>query len=172
MSRSDVRRAFKAARNNPPHAIVVTLSAPRASGSPFSGPVAPPRLMADSHANIVAIMDEYGIRKIVTMAAFGVGDSFPNMHFILRLMVKKSNMSYEFEDHNLVDKEMKATDTDYVLVRPTMLTEGNARPVKEFGNLGEGVGLTSRITIKSVAVFLVDAAEKSTWDRTTPVITN
>jgi hypothetical protein len=129
--------------------------------------------MADSHANAVAVMKEHGVRKIVTMAAFGVGDSFPNMHFLLRLVMKNSNMSYQYDDHNLVDKEIKESGLDYVLVRPTMLDRlAESRPVKEYGNLGKGVGLTSKISSKSVALFLLDAVEKSAWDRTTPVITN
>ena len=85
-------------------------------------------------------MKKHGVRKIVTMAAFGVGDSFPNMHFLLRLTVKLSNMSYQFEDHGLVDKEIKASRLDYVLARPAMLTEGDVLPIKEYGDLGRGVG--------------------------------
>lgn len=128
--------------------------------------------MADSHANIVAEMQAHGVRKIVTMAAFGVGDSFPNMNFLVRLLFKYSNMSYQLEDHGLVDKEMKASGLDFVLARPTMLAEGDALPIKEFGDSGKGVGLMSKITRKSVALFLVDAVEKETWNKTTPVLTN
>ena len=128
--------------------------------------------MTDSHVNIVRAMKKHGVRKIVTMAAFGVGNSFPNMHLLLRWTVKYSNMSYQFEDHGQVDKEIKASGLDYVLARPTMLAEGDVKPIKERGDLGQGVGLTEKITRKSVAVFLVDAAERDQWNRKTPVLTN
>lgn len=52
-------------------------------------------------------MKEHGIRKIVTMSAFGTGDSFPNLNFLMRLVIKKSNMLYTFQDHDLVDREME-----------------------------------------------------------------
>lgn len=129
--------------------------------------------MADSNANVVAVMKEHGIRKIVTMSAFGTGDSWANLHLLLRATIKYSNMSYQFEDHGLVDKEMKQSGLDYVLARPVMLKEGEPKPVKEFGNVGgTGVGMMSSITRMSVAGFLVDAVEKSKWNRSTPVITN
>lgn len=128
--------------------------------------------MADSNANAVAVMKEHGIRKIAIMSAFGVGDSLPNLVFIMRWVIKGSNMSFQWEDHNLVDQEMKKSGMDYVLVRPTRLTEGGVQPVKLHGNTGSSAGASAAISRKSVAAFLVDAVEKSTWDRTTPVISN
>lgn len=128
--------------------------------------------MADSNANAVAVMKEHGIRKIAIMSALGVGDSLPNLVFIMRWLIRGSNMSLQWEDHNLVDQEMKMSGMDYVLVRPTRLTEGGAQPVKLHGNTGQTVGASAAISRKSVAAFLVDAVEKSTWDRTTPVISN
>ena len=82
-------------------------------------------------------------------------------------------MSHQREDHAHVDREMKQSGLDYVLVRPVMLKEGEAKPISIFGNKGaEGVGVTSSITRKSISRLLVDAAVKSERDRSTPVITN
>jgi hypothetical protein len=36
--------------------------------------------MADATANVVAIMKEPRMPRIVIMQAFGVGESWPNMH--------------------------------------------------------------------------------------------
>ncbi len=170
LRKSDIDEAFNATQVDPPTSMIIALNATRTSDNPWAAVVAPPRLMADSHVNAVAVMKEHGIRKIVTMAALGVGDSWPNLIFIMRWVVKRSNMLYSFEDHNLVDQEMKKSGMDYVIARPTRLTDGEAKPVKSFGNSGQGVGMS--ISRKSVAVFLVDAVEKSTWDRNTPVIAN
>lgn len=130
-------------------------------------------MMADSNAHAAAAMKAHGIRKIVTMSAFGVADSWPNMHFMLRTVIKKSNMSYQWEDHAAVDREMKQSGLDYVLVRPVMLKEGEPKPIVFCGDVGaKGVKLMSSITRISVANFLVDAAERNDWNRSTPVITN
>lgn len=169
MNREDVRNAF--AQSNP-EVVVVTLSAPRAGDSPFAAVVSPPRLMADSNANIVAAMKEFNTAKIVIMQAFGVGESWPNMHWVLRMLMKKSNMIYQYDDHNLVAKETKASGENYVFVRPSRLEEGEAKEIKEWPNDGKGVPMMGACTRGSVAKFLAEVAESRTWDGTAPVITN
>ncbi|OCK78712.1 NAD(P)-binding protein [Lepidopterella palustris CBS 459.81] len=159
LSQDDISTAFTATPTSPA-AVIITLSAPRASDSPFAVPAAPPRLMADCSANAVAVMKAHGVRKIVTLSALGVGDSFASLPFVLKLLFRKSNMSYQFADHDLVDKETKESGLDYVLVRPAMLTDGEARQVRELGERGEGVKLFDKISRESVARFLVDKAEE------------
>ena len=85
----DVRAAFQEPR---PDGVLVTLSAPRQTDSPFAKSIAPPRLMADSVQNAATAMKEHGVRRIIIMQAFGVGSSYPNLNFLMRLVVKKSEM--------------------------------------------------------------------------------
>ncbi|KAF2995056.1 hypothetical protein E8E13_001643 [Curvularia kusanoi] len=165
----DVRKAFGQSK---PEVVIVTLSAPRASDSPFAAVTSPPRLMADSTANVVAAMKEYGASKIVIMQAFGVGESWANMHCMMQLFMKKSNMIYQYDDHNLVAMETKESGERYVLVRPSRLVEGDPKEVKEYPEDGKGVPLLAAISRTSVAKFLVEAAERSDWDNTAPVIAN
>ena len=165
----DVRSAF---RNNKPDAVIVTLNARRASDSPFAAVISPPRFMADCNANVVAAMKEFGVEKLVVMQAFGVGASWPNMSCILRTMMSKSNMIYQYEDHNHIDREIRESGVTFVLVRPSRLVESDDVKVREWPNDGKGVGLMGSSSRKSVAKFLVDVATESKWDNTAPVITN
>jgi uncharacterized protein YbjT (DUF2867 family) len=169
MKIEDVRTAFAASR---PDVVVVTLSAPRAGDSPFAANISPPRLMADSNANVVTVMKEYNTPKVVIMQAFGVAESWPNMHWVLRLLMKKSNMIYQYDDHNLVAKEVKASGENYVFVRPSRLEEGAAKPIREWANDGKGVPMMGACTRGSVASFMAEAVENRTWDNTAPVLTN
>ncbi|OJD33677.1 nad-dependent epimerase dehydratase [Diplodia corticola] len=156
-----------------PSAIIVTLNAPRASDSPFAAPAAPPRMMADAHANLAFAMRQHSISKIVTMSAFGVADSGPQLLCALRAVLRGTNMRFQFADHDLVDAEMKAREgLKYVLVRPAMLVEGAEAPVRVFGDEGVGAPWVGRVTRASVAAFLVDACEGAEWDGRTPVIAN
>ncbi|RKU39806.1 hypothetical protein DL546_000356 [Coniochaeta pulveracea] len=169
MSKDDVRKAFAVSK---PDVVVVTLSAPRAGDSPFAAVVSPPRLMANANANVVAVMKEFGTPKIVIMQAFGVAESWPNMHWALRMLMKKSNMIYQYDDHNLVASEVRASGVDYVFPRPSRLVEGEAKEIKEWADDGKGVPLMSTCTRGSVAQFMAEAVENRTWDNTAPVITN
>jgi hypothetical protein len=172
MEISDISKAIRAVDGELPSAVIVTLNAPRESDSPFAKPLAPPRFMADCNANVVSVMKEFAIPKLVVMQAFGVGESWTNMHCALRLLMSKSNMSYQYEDHNLVDEEVRASSVIHVLVRPARLVEGKAEAVKEWKDDGKGIGMMASISRQSVARWLVDAAVSSEWDNNCPVISN
>ncbi|CAI7575398.1 unnamed protein product [Penicillium bialowiezense] len=166
---SDIRDAFKIAI---PDMVIVTLSALRETNSPFAAPTSPPRMMADSNANVIQAMKEFGVRKIVVLQAYGVGASWDNMPCVMRLLMSKSNMIYSYEDHNLAEKEIRGSGLTFVLVRPSRLVETGVTEVKEWPKDGEGVGLMGSSSRISVARFLVTAALQTTWDNTAPVITN
>ena len=97
MEKSDIVDAFKATRGDLPKSVTVTLNSGRTSDSPFAKPIAPPRFMADSNANTVAAMRDYGVEKIVVMQALGVGSSIPNLLFEMRWVVRHSNMAASFQ---------------------------------------------------------------------------
>ncbi|KAJ5678792.1 hypothetical protein N7462_007036 [Penicillium macrosclerotiorum] len=166
---ADVRKAIS---SPVPDAVIVTLNAPRATDSPFAAPIAPPRLMADSNANLVKAMKEYGILKLVILQAFGVGASWAHMSWLLRGLMSKSNMRYQYDDHNQTDQEVRASGVTYVLVRPARLVENEVTAIREWPHDGQGVPLMASASRNSVACFLVDAAIQTKWDNTTPVITN
>ncbi|OQE19341.1 hypothetical protein PENFLA_c019G09327 [Penicillium flavigenum] len=165
----DVLAAFQA---DIPAVVIVTLNAPRATDSPFAAPVSPPRLMADCNANVVKAMKQFGVRKTVILQAFGVGESWGNMHCVLRLLMSKSNMCHQYEDHNHTDREIRESGVDFVMVRPSRLVETDQTDIKIWPNDGKGVGLMASASRVGVARWLVDAAETAKWDNTAPVITN
>lgn len=130
--------------------------------------------MAMAHANLTTAMRAHSLRKIVTMSAIGVADSSPNVICPLRAVLRGTNMRFQFADHDAVDAEMKARAEwcDWVGVRPGILAEGEEREVRVWGDSGEGAPWIGKVTRKSVARFLVDAAEGDEWVGRTPVITN
>ncbi|KAF7588824.1 hypothetical protein BBP40_005178 [Aspergillus hancockii] len=168
-NKENVRTAFK---DDLPAVVIVTLNAPRASGSLFAAPIVPPRFMADCNANIVAAMKEFGVKKVVIMQAFGVGESWANMNCLLQVLMKNSNMIYQYDDHNLTDREVRASGVDFVMVRPSRLVESDEQNVKVWPHDGKGVPMMASTSRVSVARWLVDAAEANEWDNTAPVITN
>ena len=166
----DVCNAFEIEGQAAPGAVIVTLNPSRTTDSPFARPMAPPRLMADSVANAITAMKQHNVPKIVVMQALGVGDSFPNTSFWMRWVRHWTYMKHSYDDHDLVDKEIKLSGVNFVLPRPPWLTNGRARPVRTFGNTGKGIGKFATVSRKSIAEFLLDACEKQDWDRSTPVI--
>jgi hypothetical protein len=77
-------------------------------------------------ANATAAMTARGIRRFVVVSAFGVGDSLSRQPPLIRWMITRTNLSYTYADHNLVDTEIRNTDTDWTLLRPVALTRNRA----------------------------------------------
>ena len=79
-------------------------------------------------------------------------------------------MSYQYEDHNHTDREVRDSGVTFVMVRPARLVETEASTVREWPHDGQGIPLVASISRKRVARFLVDAAIGNQWDNTAPVI--
>jgi hypothetical protein len=171
-AKEDVEKAILSLSNDTPQAVIVTLSAPRRTDSPFAKPIVGPRFMADAMANVTAAMESHNIKRIANLSAFGVGDSFQHLNFLVKPIIKHSNMSYQFNDHGFVDEEIRGSLLEWILVRPVMLTDQAARPIKFLGNKGEHATFMPSISRASVAKFLVDAVETEDWVKRTPVISN
>ncbi|KFY04724.1 hypothetical protein O988_00567 [Pseudogymnoascus sp. VKM F-3808] len=167
---ADIESAFNAVPGDPPTAVIVTLGSPTVKGS---------RVLAGSHENLIPIMKSHGVSKIVTMATFGVAESFPNISFVMRFAISKTSLGYTFQDHGKVDEILKKSGLDWTILRPCRLSNGKKAPVKYLSDdgtdngksLGAFAGLGG-ISRASVAGCLLDAAEKDTWNGTTPVISN
>lgn len=131
--------------------------------------------MADAHNNLVVAMRRYGVSKIATLSSFGTGSSLENISVVMRVAIPRTGLAYSYADHNLVEGIVKKSDLDYVLLRPSRLTLGEKAPVRFYGNDGKGSGCLAGlggISRATVAACLVDAVEKDTWNRSTPVISN
>lgn len=127
--------------------------------------------MADAHTNILAAMRAHHIRKFVVLQALGVGESKPNLLFAFRWLMKYTSLAGHFANHDLVDEMIrKEVEVNAVRVRPAWLQSGEKKAVVSFGNDGKGIGGFAGISMKSVAGFMVDAAERHDWDGSSPVL--
>lgn len=84
-----------------------------------------------------------------------------------------SNIKFTYEDHEAVEAELKGADKGikWVIVRPGRLTEGDDGSEAKVWPAEKGrVGLMSKASRGAVARFLVNAAERSEWDRKDPIV--
>jgi uncharacterized protein YbjT (DUF2867 family) len=165
-SRRDVDAAIGGA-----DAVIVALNSTRRSDTPWAKPVSPPRLMADSVANATGAMAARGIRRIVVLSASGVGDSLSRQPLPLRWMFTRTNLKYTYADHNLVDREIRETDTDWTLVRPVAF---NKKP--EAGKIAvtdiHGPKPSFSISRAAAAQFAVDVIDNGAHIHEAPIISH
>lgn len=160
--------------------IVSTLGQTRKSGNPWSAATSPPMFMTKAAEALVAAIASLPadrkakIDRLIVMSMFGAGTSFDNLHCLLKPVMNHSNMLQTVEDHNGVDAVVRAQrEVKWVMVRPSMLKEGQKMPVKVHGEDGTGEGwMPSSITIPSVVEFMLDTVASREWDGKTPVICN
>lgn len=168
---SSIEDTFKATDiTDRPSAVIVTLNAARASDNPFAKNISPPRLLSQSVTNIITAMNNNSVQKLVHTSAFGVGSSAQNLPFLMRLLVRYSNLGIAYKDHEEVDEIVKDSNLDWTLVRPVVMTEKEKHDVKILEDDGKGARMSANISRASVAAFLVDAADDDKWTRTAPVI--
>ncbi|KAK3669215.1 hypothetical protein LTR78_010912 [Recurvomyces mirabilis] len=133
-----IEAAFNSSAGKP-DAVIFTLASSRASDSPFAKPITPAFFMRDSMRLVLSAMNKHGVHNLVLMSAFGAGDSFVQLAWPLRLLFRYSNMSYQYEDHDAMDLEVRASrDIAWTIVRPVMLKEGAGMAVRGFGEVGVG----------------------------------
>ncbi|KAE8447343.1 hypothetical protein EG329_010901 [Mollisiaceae sp. DMI_Dod_QoI] len=165
-----------------PTAIIIALASSRKTDSPFATPTSPPRLMTETNEAAIAAMRAASptIKRLITISAFGVGDSRPFMFFPTRFFLDHSNVAFGYKDHNAVEVlvrregEKAQGDLEWTLVKPAMLSdgkEGEGKKAKVYGDSGEGIGRVPKISREAVAAFVVrECLEKGMWVRATPVI--
>lgn len=164
MNRGDVDDAIDGA-----DAVIVALNSTRRSDTPWAKPVSPPRLMADSVANTTAAMNARGIRRIVVVSAFGVGDSLSRQPLLIRWMITRTNLSYTYADHNLVDAEIRGTNTDWTLLRPVAFNKKTSAGKVAVTDI-HGPRPAFSISRPAVAHFAVDVIDAGSHIREAPII--
>lgn len=114
-------------------------------------------LFSDSTRILLDQMDKAGVRRLVAVTGFGAGASKHAMSFVER-MGHRAILGKPYADKDRQEELILASDTDWTIVRPVILTNGKAgggykvlREPNEWRN-----GLISRA---EVACYLVDAVE-------------
>lgn len=146
-------------------AILVALNNPRSSDAPWSKPVTTEKILTKVAENIIAL----GKKRVVFLSAAGVGDSFGTSPWFMRFMIKRTNLSYAYADHNSVEQAFRASEASWTLVRAMGLSNNETEKA-----LIIGTATTPKpgmmIRRSTVARFMLDAVEHNSYVRETPVV--
>ncbi|RGP79791.1 hypothetical protein FLONG3_2105 [Fusarium longipes] len=174
-SESDIIKALTAP--HPPQVVITALAQVRVTESPFAAlrPDTTPDFLAVSMTALVGAINKSEVPykpKIVVNSAQGAGSSWRSMNLPGKMLFSHGSMGIGLKDHNAVDRLVRESGLSFVLARPVMLAEGEAKPVKVWPDDGRGCAWMPKITRHSVGKWLVDAAESNEWDGQAPVLSN
>jgi putative NADH-flavin reductase len=142
-------------------AVMVSLNINRTSDNPFAKIVSPLTLISDSIKALIPAMEKNGVRRVITVSAFGVGDSWKEMAFVGRWFIRCSNIWKAYEDHDRHEKALRQSDLDWTIVRPVMLNDKDLEGYK--ATMGKPTA--SSISRKGVARFMLDELESGNYVR-------
>jgi putative NADH-flavin reductase len=116
-------------------------------------------------ASIIAAMQAANVRRVVAMSSQGVGDSRvgPVAGIFTRLILARS-----FRDKLAMEEALGATDLEWIVVRPGLLTNGPPRGRWRCDASGALRG--GRIARADVAAFMLGELAGSAWLHKRPVI--
>jgi putative NADH-flavin reductase len=142
-------------------AVMVSLNINRTSDSPCARIVASVTIISDSVKTLIPAMEKNGVKRIISVSASGVGDSWKDMPLIGRWFIRSSNIWKAYQDHFRQEQLLRHSELDWTIVRPVMLTN------KDFEDYKAVIGKPSGgyVTRKGVAKFILDALESGDYKK-------
>ena len=152
-------------------AVLCALNIARKSDFPWAPLVSPPNLLHDGMKNIVQVMKETGVSRVITVSAWGVGDSYKEVNWMFRFLINKTKVGIAYAGHEEQERLLKDSGLNWTSVRPVGLTNSGISDkllVSRNGNQK----LKMSISRADVAKFMLDILEDENFYQTAPSISN
>lgn len=88
------------------------------------GTTTPPDLVSRGTREVLAAMERGAVRRVVVVSAFGVGDSWDDVPLVPKLFLGLL-LKEEFRDKARQEEAVRASATDWTILRPVQLTNGD-----------------------------------------------
>lgn len=128
-------------------------------------------LINDSTRALIAAAQESGVKRLVVMSAFGVGDSLPKASWLGKL-VYKCVLGEVFADKARGEAQLRDSGLDWTIVYPVTLNDKEATGKVMATSLEQTPKVTGmpKVTRADSAAFLLKAATNGTYVRKTVVL--
>lgn len=124
--------------------------------------------LSEGTRNIVQAMERAGVKRFVCESSLGVGDSKWRLGILHNLIAIPLFLRNVFADKEEQERIIAGSGLDWVIVRPTVLTNG---PQRNAYRAGAEIGhwfIPSRISRADVAAFMLEQVTGGDYLRKTP----
>lgn len=140
-------------------AVLSCLGIKRKSASnPWSSVVSPVNLAEQSARNIAAAMKTQGIKRVISISAAGVADSWFDISPVMRFMIRSSNISVAYRDLAKMEQVYNDSGLDSLALRPVTLVDGK---VTGDTKVVERYLLSSKISRANVGSYMIEAIART-----------
>jgi putative NADH-flavin reductase len=152
-------------------AVYVALNIGRKTDMPWSKVVSPLHLLGVSMKNTVTAMKEKGVKRVITVSAWGTGDSYKETNWIFKILIKKTNVGVAYAGHEDQERVLRASGLDWTSVRPVGLSNSEKqKPVRVSIKGDKKLNMT--ISRKDVASFMLDIVDDEKYYQQEPSISS
>ena len=120
--------------------------------------------------NIVAGMQQHGVKRLICQTTLGVGDSEGNLNFYWKYIMFGLLLRPFYKDHIIQETIVKNSGLDWTIVRPGSFTDEPAQGRYKEGFSGSEKQLTLKIPRGDVAGFMVKQVNDDSYIHQTPGI--
>ena len=137
-------------------AVIITASAASMAGFKEN-----PNYYSTGTGYTIAAMKAAGVKRLVVLSAFGAGDTFAISPFVLKRVIIPLMLKAPYADHDRQEELTMQSGLEWIIARPTRLTDGPAR--KQYKKQPKLERVPMAISRADTAEFLVDAATTNEW---------
>ena len=120
--------------------------------------------------NIVHAMQKAGVRRLIAISSIGIGDSKPMLPFLYKRILVPLLLKQGFAEHELQEACIRDSGTEWTIVRPGALTNGERTGKYVSGTNVSGVAIRAKISRADVADFVMKDLAARTYVHATPWI--
>lgn len=128
----------------------------------------PTRILSEGTRNILRAMETHGVTRLVCETSLGIGDSVGRMGLYYTLFVIPVILPFYFWDKTRQERIIAASNVEWVIVRPGVLTDGDQRGRTRHGRHVGSFFRTVRIPRADVADFMLNQLASDTYLRAAP----
>ena len=163
------RRADLAAAMQGCEVIISALGIARASDAPWSKLITAENFITESMKNVIAEADQQNLKRIITISAWGVGETKKEIPFWLRWLINYTNLRPVYAEHESEEKLLANSNLNWTAVRPVALNDSKKiKTLKvSFNNFPKP---NLQISRQSVAKFIVDIVKSDKYEMKSPTI--
>jgi putative NADH-flavin reductase len=121
--------------------------------------------------HIIRAMEKYGVRRFVCQTSLGYGDSTPVLNmtpFYFKYLIVPFILKKGFADHALQEEHIKKSKLDWIIVRPSNLTDGGLTGNYKHGFRYNDKTISVKVSRADVADFMLKQIADNTYLHQTP----
>ena len=111
--------------------------------------------------HIIEGMNKAAIKRLVCQTTLGLGESYGNLNYIWKHIMFGFLLKKAFQDHKRQEQIITNSDLDYIIVRPSALTDGDITQNYKVDFDGSVKNLKLKISRADVADFILSQLDEN-----------